>query len=248
MMCCASQWVLAQDVKVTPYRPTLTNSAALSEPGWLELDVGLETQDRKDASRQNDLLYLMKFAVTPDFGVLLGGDAFVSKIAADGTHVSGMGDVTLLFKHRFVSEGDANTAWGFEYGFKSLTAEKGQGNGRSDLVLNGILSKDISGYALDINLSVAKLGDSLPDESAFLYGWSGTVFRPIGAKWGVMAELAGSMRRGMLPQNQWLVATSYEWSSKLVLDAGLSAGISGASHRVAWFAGMSMLLGQVRKP
>ena len=247
VMLCASRTVMAQEVKVTPYRPTVTNSAALSEPGWLELETGIAAQHDKDGSRQNSLPYLVKFAVTPDFGVLLGGDALVSQVAADGTRVSETGDTTLLLKHRLVLDSDTATALGCEYGFKSPTAATGLGSGKSDLVLNGIYSKDISGHALDVNLNVTKLGDAMLNESNYQYGWSGTLFRPLDDKWGLMAEVSGTVRKGVTPQKQWLVATSYEWSSRLVLDAGLSAGIGSASQRVALFAGMSVLLGQVRQ-
>jgi hypothetical protein len=238
--------VFAREVRVTPYRPTVTNPAALSEPGWIELEAGVAARNGKDNSRQSSLPYLAKFAVAPDFGVLFGGDAFVAQVAPDNTRVSGMGDTTLLLKHRFVSDTDPATAWGCEYGFKSPTAAKNLGSGKSDLVLNGIYSRDISGHTLDINFNVTKLGEASANESAYQYGWSGTVFRPVGGKWGAMAEISGIARNGALPQNQLLVATNYEWSPRLVLDTGLSAGISSGSHRVTWFAGMSMLLGQVR--
>ena len=242
-MLCASLPAMSQEARVTPYRPTVSNSAALSEPGWLELEVGVASQHDKDGSRQNSLPYLAKLAFTPDFGVLLGGDAYVSQ-TANGTRTSGTGDTTLMLKHRLVL--DSASALGCEYGFKSPTAKSGLGSGKSDLLLNGIYSRDISGHALDINLNVTKVGDALPDESAFQYGWSGTVFRPVDDKWGAMVELSGTRRSGVASQSQWLVAASYEWSARLVLDAGLSAGIGAASHRVALFAGMAMLLGQVR--
>lgn len=242
-MMCASLPAMSEEVRVTPYRPTVTNSAALSAPGWIELEAGVAAQFEKDGSRRNSIPYLAKLAFTPDFGVLLGGDAHVSR-TADGARTSGRGDTTLMLKHRW-DMGSA-TALGCEYGFKSPTARSGLGSGKGDLLLNGIYSRDISGHALDINLNATKLGDALPGESAWQYGWSGTVFRPVDDKWGVMAEVSGTLRSGVAPQSQWLAAASYEWSSRLVLDAGLSAGISGASHRLALFAGMSMLLGQVR--
>lgn len=236
--------VLAEEVSVTPYRPTVTNSAALSAPGWLELETGLITQDNKDGSKQQALVYLSKYSITPDFGVLIGGDAYASQTDANANRVSGVGDTTFLLKHRFVMNDDA--ALGCEYGFKAATAATGLGSGKRDLVLNGIYSRNIRGHSLDVNMNVTKLGDALANESAYEYGWSGTVFRPIDDKWGVMVELSGSMRNGFIPQNQWLVASSYALSNKVVLDAGLSAGINTASHRVALFGGVSMLLGKIR--
>ncbi len=236
--------VFAEEVSVTPYRPTVTNSAGLSARGWFELETGFITQDNKDGSKQQSLLYLTKLAFTQDFGVLIGGDAYASQTDANANRVSGVGDTLLLLKHRFVLNDDA--ALGCEYGFKAPTAATGLGSGKRDFVLNGIYSRNLRGHTLDVNMNVAKLGDALANESAYQYGWSGTVFRPIDDQWGVMVELSGTTRKGFAPTNQWLVASSYALSNKIVFDAGLSAGISSAAHRVALFGGVSMLLGQVR--
>ncbi|MDH2916586.1 MAG: hypothetical protein PXX77_06875 [Gallionella sp.] len=234
----------AEEVSVTPYRPTVTNSATLSAPGWVELETGVSAQNNKDGSKQHSLMYLTKFALTSDFGVLIGGDAYLSQTDANAKRVSGVGDTTLLLKHRFVMNEDA--ALGCEYGVKAPTAATGLGSGKSDLVLNGIYSRNIRGHSLDVNVNVSKLGDAAANESAYEYGWSGTVFRPVDDQWGVMVEVSGTMREGFMPQSQWLAAASYEWSRRVVLDAGLSAGIDSASHRVALFGGLSVLLGQVR--
>jgi hypothetical protein len=236
--------VAAEEVSVTPYRPTVTNSAALSAPGWVELETGMIAQNNKDGSKQQALLFLTKLAFTPDFGVLIGGDAYGSQTDANANHVSGVGDTTFLLKHRFEMNDDA--ALGCEYGFKAPTAATGLGSGKSDLVLNGIYSRNIRGHSLDVNMNIAKLGDALAHESAYQFGWSGTVFRPLDDKWGVMIELSGTTRKGFTPENQWLVAGSYALSNKVVLDAGLSAGINSASHRIALLGGVSMLLGKIR--
>ena len=237
---------LALDAKVTPYRPTVSNSAALSEPGWLEIEKGFAVQHERDGSRQSTLPYLVKFALTPDFGVLLGGDGYLSQVRANGTRLSGHGDTTILLKHRAVLDENADTAIGCEYGFKAPTASTGLGSGEYDWVLNGIYSDAFSGHSLDINFNVTKIGEAVATKSAYQYGWSGTVFRPIDEKLGVMAELSGSVRRGTTSLNQWLLAASYEWSSRLVIDAGLSAGISSASPRFTFFTGVAVLLGKVR--
>lgn len=235
----------SEEAKVSPYRPTISNPAGLSEPGWLELESGVMAQDGKDGSSQRSLPYLAKFAVTPDFGILLGGDAYLSR-TENQTSTSGTGDTLLMLKQRYPLDEETATALGCEYGFKAPTATSGLGSGKRDYVFNGILSSDIGRHTFDVNLNVTKLGDVTPETSAYQYGWAGTVFHPVGEQWGVMAELSGSARQGTRPQNQWLVAASYAWNSRLVLDTGFSGGISGESHRAAWFAGMAALLGKVR--
>jgi len=237
-----AQSAVAEEVKVTPYRPTVTNSAVLSAPGWLELETGVAMQDEQDGSRQSSLPYLLKLAFTPDFGVLLGGDAYVAQRAADGSRMSGGGDTSLMLKHRFELD---KAELGCEYGFKAPTAGNGLGSGKSDYTLNGIYNRNIGLHEMDANLNVTRLGDAQPGESPYEYGMSATVFHALKNGWGGMAEISGTARSGTLPRSQWLVAANYEWSSRLVLDIGLSSGIDKRSHRYAVFAGMSMLLGKV---
>ena len=238
-----AQPAVAEEVKVTPYRPTVTNSAGLSAPGWLELETGVAMQDEQDGSRQSTLPYLLKLAFTPDFGVLLGGDAYVAQRAADGSRISGGGDTSMMLKHRFELD---KAELGCEYGFKAPTAANGLGSGKSDYTLNGIYSRNIGLHEMDANLNVTRLGDAQPGESSYEYGMSATVFHALKNGWGGMAEISGTARSGTLPRSQWLIAANYEWSSSLVLDFGVSSGIDKRSHRYAVFAGMSMLLGKVR--
>lgn len=200
----------------------------------------------RDGARLSTLPYLLKFALSPDFGLLLGGDGYVFQVAPDGSGLSGHGDTTLLFKLRKLLDETAGNALGLEYGFKAPTASTGLGSGKYDWMLNAIYSDYFSGHAFDVNLNVTKLGETFTTESAYQTGWAASVFRPVDEKLGVMAELSGSMRRGTTPLNQWLLAVSYEWSSRLVIDAGISAGISRASHRYAIFSGVAILLGKIR--
>lgn len=240
---CVSRAALSEEVKVTPYRPTVTNSAGLSAPGWLEMESGAALQGEQDGSRQSSLPYLFKLAFSPDFGVLLGGDALVAQRSPDGSRLSGGGDTSLMLKHRFELE---TAELGCEYGFKAPTAANGLGSGERDYTLNGIYSRNIGQHGLDANLNVTRLGDAQPGASPYEYGMSATVFHPLNGGWGGMAEISATARSGTLPRSQWLVAANYEWSSSLVLDLGLSSGIDKRSHRYAVFAGMSMLLGKVR--
>lgn len=233
----------AEEVSVTPYRPTVTNPAGLSAPGWLELETGLMQQKEQDGSRQDSLPYLFKFAFTSDFGVMLGGDALLAQRAADGSRQSGGGDTSLLLKHRFALE---TAELGCEYGFKAPTAARGLGSGERDYTFNGIYSRNFGQHEMDSNLNVTRIGGALPGEGRYEYGWSATVFHALKNGWGGMAELSGTARSGTLPRSQWLIAANYEWSPRLVLDLGLSSGIDKRSHRYAVFAGMSMLLGKVR--
>lgn len=233
----------AEEAGVTPYRPTVTNSAGLSAPGWVELETGYVHRKEQDNSHNGSLPYLFKFAFTQDLGVLLGGDAWLSQRAPDGTRMSGGGDTSLMLKHRLALE---RAELGLEYGLKAPTAARGLGSGKRDHAVNAIYSRDFGLHELDANLNVTRLGDVSPGAARYEYGWSATVFHALRDGWGGMVELSGTARSGTLPRSQWLVAANYALSPRLVLDAGFSSGIGSNSHRYAVFFGMSTLLGKLR--
>lgn len=87
------------DPSVTPYRPTVSNPADLSAPGWLEMEIGGLSQEGSDS-----LPYLLKYAFNENSGLLLGGQS---------------GNTFLEWKQRFqVQEG---MSFGIEAGVQTGT-------------------------------------------------------------------------------------------------------------------------------
>ena len=105
----------------TPYRPTIANPAALSAPGWLEVEAGFQGDRGRDLSGDS-VPYLLKYAFTNDWGLLLGGNAYIRNVDLGGQASDGFGDTELLVKHRIpVLDG---TAFGFETGARFPTARR----------------------------------------------------------------------------------------------------------------------------
>lgn len=229
---------------VTPYRPTVSNPAALSAPGWVELEVGVVQQKGGDNASASALPYQLKFALSEDFGVLLGGNTLVQQTAWDASRLSGMGDTTLLLKNRWAWTDD--TALGLEYGFKSPTASAGLGSGKTDYVLNGIYSWTGEKDALDLNLNVTKLGNVQPGQGGQQWGWAASWCRQLDARWAFSSELSGTVLRGTAPAQQVLVAASYMLNNRTVLDAGVASGLHKSAQGWSMFAGVSVLLERLR--
>lgn len=230
---------------VTPYRPTVSNPASLSQPGWLEIEAGLNSSQASDNSRRGNLPYLLKFAYTDNFGVLLGGDAYIDQTDQAGSKLSGAGDTLLMLKQKFAESKDGKSAFGVEYGFKSPTAKEGLGSGKTDYLVNGIYSTELSGNTIDLNVNYTELGEALPGESRQQWGWATTWSRPLNDIWGVAAELSGYTRQGAQSSSQFLGALSYNMSRRVVWDAGFSAGLTPAAPTWSVFAGVSILAGKL---
>jgi len=226
---------------VTPYRPTVSNPAALSQPGWLEIETGLNGSKASDDSSRGNLPYTLKLAFTDSLGVLLGGDAYIDETDLTGNKLSGAGDTLLLLKQKWSASEDGNTAYGLEYGFKFPTAKEGLGTGKTDYLVNGIYSTGLSGSTIDLNLNLTVLGDAQPGEERQQWGWATSWSRPLNDIWGIAAELSGYTRQGTESASQFLGAVSYALNRRVVWDAGFTAGISPAAPKWSAFVGVSIL-------
>jgi hypothetical protein len=225
---------------VTPYRPSVSTPATLSAPGWLEVEAGVQRSRAEDPKRRDTLPYTLKLAFTPDWGIRIGGDAFVRQLNADGSRLNGGGDTTVVLKRRVaINEG---SAFGAELSAKFPTARGDLGSGHTDVGVNGIYSSDFApDWHVDVNATATHLGGADPGTSAWQKGWAAAVSRNLTQKWGAVGELSGTQRGGVGRTSQALVATSYSVSPGLVVDAGVSKGLNTASGGWSVFTGLTFL-------
>lgn len=228
----------------TPYRPTVSNPADLSEPGWLELELGWQRTKGGNDKQRDSFPVLAKLAFTEDWGILMGGELGIRRTNLDNEFTVGGGDTTLILKHR-IPTATEGTAWGIEAGFKSPTAKETIGSDKTDYILNGIYSTDFSGNHLDLNLGATRIGAIADSEGRFQYNWASSVSRNLNEKWGVFSELSGSYQRGMPTLSQFMAGASYNFSNQIVFDVGATSGLASASQDWSVFAGVTVLMGKM---
>ena len=225
---------------VTPYRPSVSTPAALSAPGWLEIEAGVQSSHADDPARRESLPYTFKLAFTPDWGIRIGGDAVVHQVGADGSGLRGGGDTTAVLKRRF-AVGDAS-AFGLELGAKLPTARAGVGSGHSDVGVNGIYSSDFAeDWHTDINLLGTHIGGVDAGVSPWQKSWAAALSRNLTEQWSAVGELSGTQQGGNAKTAQALVAASYALSRAVTLDIGVSRGLSTASGGWSVFSGITFL-------
>jgi hypothetical protein len=225
----------------TPYRPTVSNPADLSEPGWLEVEFGLQRIKGGSDRRRDSFPALAKLAFSENWGILVGGELAVRRTDMDDVRYKGGGDTMVLLKHR-IPMATEGTAWGVEAGFKSPTANDNIGSGKTDYILNGIHSADFSGNLLDLNLGATRVGGITDGEGRILYNWASSLSRNLDEKWGVFGELSGTYQRDMPALSQFMAGASYNFSKRIVFDAGASSGLAAAAQDWSVFAGVTVLL------
>jgi hypothetical protein len=229
---------------VVPYRPSVSTPAQLSAPGYLELEAGgLRTTGPQRRLSRDTLPYTLKLAFTPDWGVRVGGDAWVRQVEP-GDSQRGVGDTSVVLKRRFAVS-DA-TAWGLELGEKFATAGATRGSGHPDTTVNAIFSSDFApAWHTDINVNETRLGVASGAPRAWQTGWAAAVSRNLTDAWGAVGEFSGTRQVGTASTAQFLVAGSWNESPAAVFDFGLAHGLDDASPRFQVFAGVTLRLARL---
>ncbi|CAN5156377.1 hypothetical protein BH11PSE10_BH11PSE10_08560 [soil metagenome] len=228
------------EVSATPFRPTVTSGAALSAPGWLELELGGQRLGGNDQERRNSLPYLLKYSINERLALLLGGDA---QLAVPGLHWRG--DTLLTIKARAPDPADG-VSLGLEATLKLPTAAVDLGSGKRDESLKGIVGIDLpEGFHLDSNLLITRLGAISPGQGRTQLAWAAALSHPLGDAWTLAGDLSGTRQSGAPSTAQFLAAASFAASKRLVLDGGMAAGLNHDTPKWTVFAGLTVLLGRL---
>ena len=225
----------ADDSGVNAYRPTVSNPATLPTPGQLELEFG-GLHVKTGGARNDSLPYLLKLGFSAQWGVLVGGDAYLRARDDQGNRASGIGDTTVTAKHAILIN-DA-TAYGFELGAKLPTAKPALGSGKTDFMLTGIVSRDFGKLHMDTNLGATRLGGPDDGTARMQIGLSSALSLQLSSNWTGMAELSGVRHGGTPTTAQLLAAVSYSPGRRYAIDVGLARGINAASQDWSFFTGL----------
>lgn len=237
-VCCTM--ALADEPQVTPYRPTASNPAALSAPGWLELELGWLDSKGGDVRREDSVPYLLKYAINENWGVLLGGNLYVRSVDFAGSVEDGYGNTSFTLKHR-IPAGDSD--FGVEL---TVNAPAGSLSGsKPDYIVNGIYSTALGSWQLDVNLGATRIGEPDPGTGRVEAAWAAACSRALNDRWGWALELSGTAQHGTSPTEQFLTAASYSLSRRMVLDFGFALGLDAAAPDYQLFTGATILLGRL---
>lgn len=172
-----------------------------------------------------------------------GGDAWVRQTDATGGRLSGIGNSVIVLKRRFPV--DDASAFGLEAGATLPTARRALGSDKSDVSLNGIYSVDSGDYHTDLNLAATRVGAVQAGEGRTQTMFAGSLSKPLNDRWGVVAELSGTRRRGTEHTSQFLFAANHNVTRQLTPDAGVARGLRSGPSAWSAFSGMTLLVGRV---
>ena len=229
------------DPSTTPYRPSVSTPAALSAPGWIEIEAGFAHEHNGDGARRDSVPATVKLAFSPDWGIRIGGDAWVRQRDA-AMRASGVGYTSVVLKRRFAID-DAQ-AFGLEAQAAFPTARHGlgSGSGKADYGVNAIYSADFGGaWHTDLNLIGTRLGQVDGGASRAQLLWAAALSRALNERWGVVGEFSGTHQRGGDGTSQFLLAASYNMTKQLTLDAGAARSLRSGPAVWSAFTGFTWL-------
>lgn len=233
-------WVVhAEQLSVTPYRPTVSNPAELSALRHLEVEFGLQSNQPGQETQRGSLPFLLKYPFADQWGLMVGGEAWIKSRDQDGT-VSGFGNTSVQLKHYYTIS--PTLAVGFEAGAILPSARPSLGQGRTDYVANLIVSRDISELRIDVNAGVTRRGFKEQDSDRFSYNWAIAASQMISERWGVAGEFSGTLANRQKPGSQFLASLNYLATPQLMLDFGGIVGIAAVTDDYTAFAGFSWLI------
>ena len=240
--CASARCEAADEIAVTPYRPTVSTPAALSASGWIEVEMGLLNSNGGVPPDRASAPYTIKLAFSDDWGVRIGGEFWVRDLGVNGRNVNGFGDTALVVKRRFAV--NDQSAFGLEAGVMSPTSPAGlhAGSGGTDYGLNAIYSKDFAvAFHTDLNYSVTRLGLATSGQSRELALWAAALSYAVNPQWGLTGELSGTQQSGAAPARQLLLAGTYSPYKRVTWDFGFARGMTVATPSWSIFAGCTFL-------
>jgi len=224
-----------------PYRPSVSTPAALSTPGWLEVEAGYLHDHEEAGARRDSVPLTLKLAFTPDWGVRVGTDAWVQRRDETGERATGSGDTSIILKRRFAV--DEDSAFGLEAGVTLPTSRHGLniGSGQPDWGLNAIYSADFGAWHTDLNVAATRFSGTESGTGRTQWLGAASLSRSIDERWTVLGELSGTVQHGADSSRQLLAAASYNVSKRVVIDAGAAHSLRRGVPVWSAFTGVTWL-------
>jgi hypothetical protein len=237
-------------IVANPNRPTISDPADITQYGVAEVEYGINRTWDRGATHSTVAEGLYKLAVLCDLEIRWTQDAFVRQAIPGQAAVHGMGDNWVGAQWRVYHQSPRVPTISLRYEVKVPGASErlGLGSGQVDHAFTFMASKDIKTTHFDFNAGYHlsgredKTGNDQNSEIALAFSHS------IHGPWAITGELYGDTKQNAATpgfvSNLWGI--TYTVRPRLVLDAGLDAGVtSGAPHKTI-FAGVTYSLGSFR--
>jgi hypothetical protein len=233
---------LSKAIVSIPSRPTVSNGADTTQCGVLEAEFGFERQWPGAGAHRDDLSGGLRLGLTPHLDFHWTSGDFWNIVDENGTR-TGFGDTWLGLKYHFLMQTKRRPSLGVFYQAKVPTADENNeiGSGEFDHAISFLVSKDISRFHFDFNVTPLLAGlHGAPgiDHNA---GLALSFSIPLTRRLGLVGESYGSTF--LNSQTQAFASTmagfTYQVHPRLVLDTGIDVGVTAWAPRKRIYVGVT---------
>jgi hypothetical protein len=238
-------------IEVNPNRPTFATPALTTQSGVVEVEFGLEHADLRSGGGLSWSPFLLKLGLLKHLELRVGGNGLIHLSPADGPSATGYGDTTVGAQWCYLPKGPLGFDESFQVTWKAPTANapKGLGSGASDVLAMLLLSRDMGAFHVDVNALTVWLGRPAHEGTDAQPASAVSVSRSLGQHWSVTGEIYSI---GRTSQNAFILSTLWavgrKVSTRLVLDAGIDAGLSHGAPSISFFSGLTYGVCRFRHP
>ncbi len=245
----SASYAAEREVAANPNRPSVSNPADLSAPGYLEIELGWTGAFRSSQYRsQHTIPFLAKLALNDRIQLRLDGVPLLQLRSEEGNRASGIGDWSPGVQWKFLDQTETRPAMALAAAVKlpAASARKGLGSGKADYTLTFLASKDVEPVHFDVNVAHTWLGR---EEGGFDRQWLGAIAAslPVADRWTLGGEVYGfSSPNAETPRIvSTLWSLSYAYRPTVVFDVGVDVGLNRAAPDYALLAGVTVTLAKL---
>ncbi|MEP7064954.1 MAG: transporter [Gemmatimonadota bacterium] len=229
-----------------PERPTVATHAGTVAPKWVELETGVE-RDNRHGAHTFFMPTVLKVGIAPRVQLELAS-SFVHLSGASPDY-SGFGDASAALKWRMLEKAPVVGDFAIQPSLKlpSGSAQHGTGTGTTDVGLLLISSHEFGEYALDINAGYTRRGGDGTEAPRDATLWTVSAGGPVYRSLGWVAELFGypgtTGPAGSAGTVSFLTGPTLEVEKWLVLDLGAIIPMGGPAPH-SFYAGLTWNIGR----
>ncbi len=234
---------------VNPYRPTVTDPASLTAPGYLEMEIGGADQHGGAGTHRAfstpTVLKLTNLSRRLEYHIGYGG--YLHQTGDDGTSATGSGDIVPGLQYLFTAQTPKTYDLAARIEYKIPAATRNLGTGKTDYDLLLLASKDYNSTLHgDYNLGIYQLGRASGRGFATQYQASAAFSTKLSDKLTLQDEVyafSGSRETNTVVST--LHALGYQPARNLAFDAGIDIGLSHAAPKYTLLFGSTFFVGKL---
>ncbi|MCA8949038.1 MAG: hypothetical protein KDE27_06015 [Planctomycetes bacterium] len=226
----------------TPQRPTVSYDTSTTALGTFELETGVAVDPDDFLDTPNTLKY-----GTADNTELFVGWSPWQRLSRPGPDGEGGSDVTIGARHRVLDAGETMPSAALVIAGKLPTASTadGLGSGEVDLRVGGILNRQLGPVNANVFYQYGALGDPSGSGTVSEHTATVTAGLPLTDRVAAFAEVAGIFVPSWHGRSVFtIVGATFAPGPAIVLDAGVTVGLSDAAPDLQLFVGCTYNFGR----